>query len=130
MLNEFPNLRQEPRGFRRLFLDDYFELYVWYERERGPLTGFQLVYGKPDDPHTLTWTEAEGYAHNKVDEGEDSCVANMTPILVPDGIFDASSVLDRFSRAAGALEPAIRDLVERSIQGSGDFLSGVRRRRA
>ena len=111
MLKEYPNLRQHEGGFRRLFHDDYFDLYVWYDREGGRISGFQLVYDKLDYQRSLTWMEDEGYLHNKVDEGERTGTSKMTPILVPDGAFDSMTVTERFRRESESIDPAARDLV-------------------
>jgi len=117
MLTEYDNLRQDPDGFRRLFYDKYFDLYVWYDREGGSMTGFQLVYDKVDDPHTLTWLEGEGYLHNKIDDGEAKGRIKMTPILVPDGVFDQGGVDLRFMEATDGLDPAVRDYVHARLAG-------------
>ncbi|MCX7023706.1 MAG: hypothetical protein NT080_03705 [Spirochaetes bacterium] len=111
MIKEFRNVRQNPDGFRRLYLDEYFDLYIWYDREEGDVVGFQLVYDKPGEPRSLTWTIDRGYSHNKIDEGEDSCLSNLTPILVPDGAFDGGSVKDRFERESAYLDETLRRLV-------------------
>jgi hypothetical protein len=52
MLKEFPNLRQQGEGFRRLFTDPQFDLYVWYASREGAVIGFQLVYKKKDQKRT------------------------------------------------------------------------------
>ncbi len=111
MLKEFPNLRQHDEGYRRLFFDGYFDLYIWYEREGGPLTGFQLVYDKRGYQRSFTWTEAEGFSHNKIDEGERTGEVKMTPILVPDGSFDAPGVRPLFIKAAESLDPGLSAFV-------------------
>ena len=119
MLQEFPKVRQDQGTYRRLFTDEYFDLYLWYRRRWGRFLGFQLVYDKGEDPHSLTWTEETGYLHNRIDEGEDSCLANMTPILVPDGLFDHETVGERFQRSSVGLEETILSLVTGHIRQSG-----------
>lgn len=111
MLKEYDNLRQDETGFRRLFFDEYFDLYAWYDREGGRITGFQLVYDKLGLQRSLTWLEDEGFLHNKVDEGERAGSIKMTPILVPDGAFDADTVAERFARESGNIDPGFRTLV-------------------
>jgi len=44
MLKEFKEVRQHDEGFRRYFFDEWFDLYLWYDKENGDLRGFQLVY--------------------------------------------------------------------------------------
>jgi len=117
MLKEFKDVRQHEEGYRRYFFDEWFDLYLWYDREGGELRGFQLVYDKYDDPHSLTWTLGDGCRHNKVDDGEDRPGSmKMTPILVPDGVFTGDIVRKKFEEAAKALDPDLRDFV---LEGLG-----------
>ncbi len=122
MLKEYKEVRQHEEGFRRYFFDEYFDLYFWYDRRGGNPRGFQLVYDKYDDPHSLTWTREEGFRHNRVDEGEDKPGSmKMTPILVPDGLFDGDRVRRRFWEASASLDPSLRELV---LSGVSVFSSG------
>ncbi|MBU0934516.1 MAG: hypothetical protein KKI09_12360 [Spirochaetes bacterium] len=112
MLKEFPSLRQHESGYRRLFFDDYFDLYVWFDKKGGIISGFQLVYDKVDNPHSLTWMVDEGYMHNKIDEGEKQGMGmKMTPILIPDGLFDSVSVAARLELTISSVDEDIRSLV-------------------
>ena len=46
MLSEFKGVKQNRTdGFRRWFLDDYFDLIVWYNNSHD-IEGFQLCYDK------------------------------------------------------------------------------------
>ena len=110
MLREFTALRQEAQGFRRLFCDDEFDLYAWYETHDGPLFGFQLVYFEEEQQKALTWTRAEGYHHHAV-EGWDSHRFNETPVLTPDGTFAPQSLLARLTGLLGEVDPEVRNLV-------------------
>ena len=67
-LKEFSKVRQEKEGYRRLFADDYFDLYIWYDsKEKMSKIGFQLVYGKKSK--AITWSQGS-LNHNKIeDEG-------------------------------------------------------------
>ena len=111
-LREFENVRQEPGSYRRLFASAYFDLYLWYDRQGGRVTGFQLCYDKDHVYRVLTWTEQEGYRHNRVDDGDVSSGGpKRTPILIPDGTFDAPTITELFLAAARGLDAAIVDLV-------------------
>ena len=110
MLKEFTSLRQESTGYRRLFENEQFNLYVWYTAMGGPIAGFQLVYFHESEQKALTWTRAEGYAHNTVD-GWDSSYFNQTPLLVMDGEFAKTQIIDEIEADLLALEPAIGQLV-------------------
>ena len=112
MLREFRRVRQTPPGFRRLFTDDTFDLYIWYQRRWGRMTGFQLCYDKYRAPRTLTWTENAGYGHHRVDDGD--CGAGgpkRTPLLVADGRFDTRTVADRFQEAAARMPRSLARVI-------------------
>jgi len=110
VLREFPNVRQEPGGYRRLFCDEEFDLYAWYDTPGGQFLGFQLVYFEDQTQKALTWTEAEGYRHNAVD-GWDSGRFNQTPLLVPDGAFSPDAVVTRLKPLLDEVDPPVRQLV-------------------
>ena len=115
-LREFVNVRQEPGSYRQLFASAYFDLYLWYDRKGGRVTGFQLCYDKDRAYRVLTWTEQEGYNHNRVDDGDiGSGGPKRTPILVADGTFDAPTITERFLTAAQGLDAAIVDLVQAKL---------------
>jgi hypothetical protein len=115
MFKEFPRLRQDRHGFRRLFERDGVDLYVWYEHKGGSITGFQLVYFLGDDQKALTWTRSGGYSHNTVD-GWDSARFNKTPLLVMDGAFARDRILGELEADLLALEPAVGQLVVEKIR--------------
>lgn len=112
MLQEIEKPRQNPGEYlRRVFCDDFFDLYVWYE-SRDLISGFQLCYGEPIERRALTWTMAGGFRHNAIDPGESAPGRfKSIPILVPDGRFEKSDILKRFRAASGTLEAAIRETV-------------------
>jgi hypothetical protein len=117
MLEEFKDLSQEKEGFRRLFTDRYFDLYLWYESPRGPLTGFQLCYDMGNDPHSLTVKVGGSSMHARIDEGEEGCMRYKgSPILVSDGAIDKPELLGRFAESSASLEPDLRERVLRAIR--------------
>ncbi len=117
MLREFRNVRQDPGTYRRLFTDEYFDLYLWYRWRWGRLRGFQLVYDKDGSCHALTWTRREGYRHEAVDDGDSGVGGGgkATPILVPDGSVDCIALADRFLQASSYLSRRLRAFVHRVI---------------
>jgi hypothetical protein len=115
MLTEFKRLRQDRTGYRRLFENEGYNLYVWYDRKGGAITGFQLVYFLGDEQKALTWTSDGGYSHNTVD-GWDSVRFNKTPLLVMDGDFARYRILGELESDLLAMEPAIGRLVLEKIQ--------------
>jgi hypothetical protein len=117
MLREFDNLSQERTGYRRLFTDDYFDLYLWYARQGGPLTGFQLCYDRNGDPHSLTCYRGKASVHSRIDDGEGKSGGRYkaSPILVADGMLDKASLYKRFEEASRGMEEPIRALVLKAI---------------
>jgi hypothetical protein len=115
VLREFSNLRQVPGTYRRLFEDDYFELYPWYDRRWGRLLGFQLVYDKYGDCHALTWTQREGYEHHSVPNADDAGGLKGTPLLMPDGSVDCIALAERFLQSSSHLPRMLREFVHRAI---------------
>jgi hypothetical protein len=116
MLKEFNRLRQEPGGYRRLFTDSFFELWVWYDRQGGHITGFQLCYDIQRDKRALTWIDGKGFLHSRVDEDEGYRKGGKkSPILVPDGAVDRDRLADLFRFAGRRLERSVSDLVYEKI---------------
>jgi hypothetical protein len=111
MLIELSNPRQIPgEGRRRWFMDDYFDLIVWYADD-GTLTGFQLCYDKRVKERALTWTRDGGYRHNRIDDGETPGHPKMSPVIVADGTFDRAPVAERFRAASAGIDPAVASFV-------------------
>ncbi len=118
MLQEFSTVRQEQVGFRRLFSDEHFDLYLWFRSRRGRLTGYQLCYDKGSDYHCLTWTRDTGYRHEAVDDGESGGAGGGykgTPILVSDRAFDKAVLAERFWGVSEKVPHKLRHLVYMGI---------------
>ena len=117
MLREVKDLEPRPgEPRRRWFTDEYFDLFVWYDPP-DRVCGFELCYGKPADEHALSWQEGAGLTHSRVDDGEQTPLANRTPIMVPDGAFPAAEVAERFQGSGRELEPNLFSLVLGKIRG-------------
>jgi hypothetical protein len=112
VLKEYHNVRQEARqGRRRWFEDDQFDFVVWYD-QKGAVAGFQICYRTgPNLEHALSWRAQSGFVHDRVDEGDDSPLKNMTPILVPDGDVPWALLATEFARRSAELEEDLRTLV-------------------
>lgn len=119
MLREFKHLKQERgAGRRRWFESDGFDLVVWLE-ENGAVAGFQVCYDFGRGEHALTWRRDSGFAHNRVDAGEDAALKNETPILVPDGAVPWDQLRREFARRSENLEAPLRTLVGERLQAQG-----------
>jgi len=112
MLTEIDHTRQikgEPH--RRWFEDADCDLIVW-DHGGSNIIGFQLCYGKNRDEHALTWRVGCGFSHERVDDGEESFQPyKSTPLLIPDGRFDAAMVVEDFRRRSGSIEPRVAEFI-------------------
>ena len=116
-LTELADVQQHPgRPRRRWFRSSNEDLIVWYA-DNGSIVGFQLCYDRKHTERALTWKKDRGYSHDRVDDGEAVGLAHKrTPILVADGEFDASVVLERFLEAARAVPRDIVDFVSARLR--------------
>ncbi|HEY6070774.1 MAG TPA: hypothetical protein VIU85_05295 [Chthoniobacterales bacterium] len=98
--------------YRRSWMsDDYFDLIVWYEPSNA-IHGFQLCYGKPvAESAIITWRKVRGFAHAKVDSGENDPEANRTPILLPDESFPTVDAIREFQQRSKPLPKSLRNFV-------------------
>jgi hypothetical protein len=123
MLREVPNSRQvpgEPR--RRCFFSHRQDLWVWLGDDGAPVA-FQLAYGKYRDEHAIRWKAGKGFVHERVDDGESAGVIKQAPILVEDGPFRASSVVDQFLAESSELPRDIADFVLVRLREHPEFLN-------
>lgn len=116
MLTELHGVRQHPgEAPRRAFWDDYFQLYVWLEKQ-AEIIGFELSYDLLDNCRAFRWTPGDGIQHYRVDDGEDRAMKKAIPILRPDHSSIDPHVLQEFDRRSAELEPSIRKLVAAKLQ--------------
>ncbi len=116
MLREMKHVRQVAQDyFRRIFIDENFDLYIWYKPD-DTFHGFQLCYYLTGAAKALTWTEADGFSHHGIDDGEDSPGKKRTPMLIPDGHFDTARVVAQFHSSDQNLPGDIRDFVRSKIE--------------
>ncbi|MBT8065529.1 MAG: hypothetical protein KJN94_10935 [Gammaproteobacteria bacterium] len=98
---------------RRWFSSPEIDLIVWYG-EDGAQDGFELYYDKNVSEHVLIWRESQGFRHLAVDDGEQKPALEYkeSPILVPDGQYNAGRIRRLFASVRDELPKAIADLVE------------------
>ena len=121
MFRELRRVAQVPgEPHRRWFEDDGLDLVVWSSPD-GAIVGIQLSYEKGTNrERALTWFQDRGFSHMRVDDGENRPGKyKMTPILVPDGTFDADELLKIFESSSRSLEPAVSKAVVDVIRGYG-----------
>jgi len=115
VLQRIRGVRQDDADRRRdWYQDEYFDLFVWTGAE-GAVLAFQLCYDRLNHERVLAWSPERGFLHRRIDDGEQSPVKNMAPILVTDGIFAADHVAMEFDRRAAGLEAPVREFVLRKI---------------
>ena len=114
MLKEFKKVSQEADGKnkRRWFSGKTIELLVWFSKEDGSLTGFQLCYDLQSIPHAFTWQKENNVLiHEKIDEGDSLPRKNLAPIMVTDGVPPILRVKEEFERESLEVDKDIRELV-------------------
>ena len=111
-LEENLQVRQRPdEGFRRWFVNRYFELIVWYDAPGGALIGFQLCLSRHRDERAFTWTQSYVSSHFVSEGPQPGQSRQSTGILKGDGRTISQSELDKFLRESQRLEPELRQLV-------------------
>ena len=117
MLKEYQQVRQiRGESKRRWFSDEYFDLIVWFG-DQDEIVGFQLCYDIARTQRALTWQSQKGFTHHKIDDGENRPgKVKASPVLVPDGLFDASTIAERFHAASRKIDAAVADFVYSILQ--------------
>jgi len=118
MLKEYKTVSQEKTGWRRLFSDENFDLYIWYDQPQGLIIGLQLVeLSGVESLRALTWEQGRpSYYAGVAVEGP----YNPSPILVINGAFQNDLIFRRFCAADADLPSDIRQLVHRVIKNHRD----------
>jgi hypothetical protein len=82
---------------RRWFSSNDMDLIIWIDENRS-IRAFELYYDKNVNEHVLVWRDRSGFSHLAVDDGEQKPVFNYkeTPILIPDGVFEADRIMRLF----------------------------------
>jgi hypothetical protein len=124
MLQKIRRVRQDDATReRQWFQDDLFDLFVWTD-ESGAVVAFQLCYDRPNRERVLAWNKTSGFSHRGVDDGENTPLKNMSPIMVSDGNFVAERIAAEFGRRAKELDPRLHDFINTKIGEAGIVVSG------
>jgi hypothetical protein len=126
MLTEYSGVRQIPgHRPRRWFHSEDEDLIVWYAND-GSIFGFQLCYDKQKSERALTWLPQSGFSHSRVDDGEGPALTyKRTPVLVADGVLDASAVSSRFLRISKALPRDVFEFVAGKLREYAERAPGT-----
>ncbi len=117
---EIRDVRQNPNEpFRRWFSDEDFDLIVWYRPDES-VDGFELCYDKTGHEKALRWFAGKGFSHHGVDPGDQSPLANRTPILLAaNDKFDPKRVSGRFDASQAGLPDEVAILVRERLEEFG-----------
>jgi len=124
MLREIRGVRQdEAAPERHWFQDDFFDLFVWTD-ESGAVVAFHLCYDRSNHERVLAWNATAGFIHRRIDDGEQTPVKNMSPIMTADGRFEAGGVAAEFEQRSVGLDARVRDFIRGKIDEAGAWLTG------
>ena len=112
-LVENKTVRQRPdEGYRRWFLNDYFDVIVWYESAGGELLGFQLCYNRTVDERAFTWQRNKRSSHFVSSGSDERGVPWIaTAVLHGDAGSVPAAVLERLQREQGELDDDLLELI-------------------
>ncbi len=118
MLYELPNPRQiEGDGYRRIFMDKYFDIYIWYEdKSNDEILGFQMCYNKNSNHEkALTWYKNKGYSHQMIDSGESNILGKQAPTMTGVQASGLQRVIRRFNHASENIDPIIKEFLKQKF---------------
>ena len=121
-MREDINIRQIPGDLRRRWFSSAdFDLIVWFNDDGG-FAGFQLCYDKAGIERSLVWRPSGGFSHMVVDDGEHRYGKHKaSPVLVPDGYFDARRIRGAFFSEAASLPEEIKSYVLETLERHPDY---------
>ncbi len=117
-LVEHKGVRQRPdEGFRRWFVNDFFDVIVWYESAAGELVGFQLCYNRNKVERAFTWHRNKRSSHY-VSSGDDGRGRpwKATAILYGDAGPVPEEVILRLQEERGELDDSLLDMITKSVR--------------
>jgi hypothetical protein len=129
MLREIRNTQQVPgESPRRWFFSHDQDFLVWFGEDGQPVA-FQLAYAKHRDEHAIRWKAGQGFVHHRVDDGESVGVRKESPLLLPDGSFEAKDVLERFLAVSKEVPPDIVEFVAARLREHPEYRKSNRENR-
>ncbi len=118
MLKEIENPKQKSdEGYRRIFTDSFFDLYVWYDDNKTEIDGFQLCYNKNSKKEkAITWRKEYGMIHEKIDSGEGQASKKMSPTSYANGDFNFDSIADKFKLASKEIDEDVASFIYEKLK--------------
>lgn len=118
MLRPISTNKQANTAERLWFRDHDNDLFVWLNESRHPV-GFQFsyrTYSEIYSEHAINWQKDKGYTYGKIDDGEHADGDyKMTPIMVPDGLFESKKIAERFKSISTEIDKDIKDFVYQKL---------------
>ncbi|HVY07323.1 MAG TPA: hypothetical protein VHB46_15225 [Burkholderiales bacterium] len=111
MLQEIRAIRQDDaQRVRHWFQDDFFDLFTW-TNPSGDVVAFQLCYDRLRHERVLAWTDATGFQHRRIDDGEALPGPKMSPLMVADGAFPSDRVAEEFAQRSMQIDDRWRRFI-------------------
>ena len=114
MLEEFKKLRQVEGLRRKLFSDNFFDLYIWYNEKSHIFIGFQLVFSVNDMQMALTAEVGKVPNIRKIESG-DGEFYSPTDLLDGIGYFPKTALYNEFKQRSSTIDGSIRNNVLKVI---------------
>jgi hypothetical protein len=117
-LTEINNVRQrDSEGFRRWYLNSFFDVILWYKNNKKDLIGFQFCYSRNNNEKAFTWTEQ--YTSNRLvsDTFFEKGVSHIsTGILKGEGGHIPEEIIIRFKNESEIINEDIKELIIEKIE--------------
>lgn len=115
LLEEFKRLRQVENLSRKLFSDNYFDLYTWYKENSTIFIGFQLVFSVNEIQMALT-AEVGEVPNIRCIESGDGEFYDPTDLLDGIGYFPKTALYEEFKTRSNNIDKLIRNNVLKVIE--------------
>ena len=92
-------------------------MYGTNSQEEVParIIGFQLCYDKTGVERALTWHQATGYTHHRIDLGEEGPKSKRSPILIAEGELDHVKLAELFREHSTQIDPKVAQFVYEKV---------------
>lgn len=112
--------QRDNEGWRRWFVNDFFDIILWYSKKDGELIGFQVCYGRGTADERAYTYEFSSQSHHFVAEGQkpNSLGKLGTAILTGHAGRIPQHVLDKLVDEAGDLPSNMLRLI---LEKAGEF---------
>lgn len=100
---------QTEEGIRNdWYVNDFFDLVIWFDSCSDEFLGFQLCYDKLYNEHSVTYKKGGSFSHDRI---QSSFSINGSPMVICNGDFTNKSIIHKFEEESKNIEPGIRNEV-------------------